>query len=83
MSQVSVYYCSCFWKYRQPNLPQPYDNDSAVVEERSKVSRGLGDGYIVSMDGLSKIFRSDVFSHPKVVVNQLSLGVRKGEVRYM
>ena len=75
--------CSCFWKCQPPSLPQPYDNDLAVVEERSKVSRGLGDGYIVSMDGLSKTYRSDVFGHRKVVVNQLSLGVRKGEVSYM
>ena len=75
-------FCRCLRKCRQPNLPQPYDNDSAVVEERSKVRRGVDDGYIVWMDGLSKIYRSDVLGHRKVVVNQLSLRVRQGEVRH-
>ena len=63
------------------NLPPPIGTDTAVEKERLKVKRGGRDDDILTLESLSKVYRTDLLGQKRVVVNQLSLSMPKAEVR--
>ncbi len=62
------------------SLPLPLDTDDEVCSERSKVKEGEGGSDILTIEDLSRVYHTNLHRNRKVAVNQLCLGVKKGEV---
>ena len=62
------------------SLPLPLDDDEDVRAERLKVTSDDRDSEILRMNGLSRVYRTNLGRSRRVAVNQLCLRVNKGEV---
>ncbi len=61
-------------------LPRPLDSDDEVRNERSKVKGDMDDLEVLRMDGLSRVYRTNLGRNSRVAVNQLCFRAHKGEV---
>ncbi len=64
------------------SLPLPLNTDEEVCSERSKVKEGEVEGGsdVLTIKDLSRVYHTNLHRNRRVAVNQLCLGVKKGEV---